>query len=95
MTQHIPFGRRPDAAPQPTTAPEGAVSQEVLVTGMTCGHCASSVREELSALDGVASVAIDLTPGGTSRVTVHSAAPLDQSAVEAAVAEAGYQVANA
>ena len=97
MAQHIPFGR-PDAAPATPaddTAPAGTVSQEVLVTGMTCGHCAASVREEISELDGVAKVSIDLNRGGASRVVVHSAAPLDPAAVAAAVAEAGYEVANA
>jgi copper chaperone len=94
MTQHIPFGRRPDAASeQPDLS--GTIAQEVLVTGMTCGHCASSVREELSELDGVAAVSIDLIPGGTSRVTVHATAPLDDVAIAAAITEAGYEVAKA
>lgn len=94
MTQHIPFGRRPDAAPQQPDL-SGTVAQEVFVAGMTCGHCASSVREELSELDGVAAVSIDLTPGGTSRVTVHTTAPLDDAAIAAAITEAGYEVAKA
>ena len=60
------------------------------VEGMTCGHCVGAVREELSALDGVRSVDVDLVPGGTSTVTVTSTAPLDPGAVRAAVDEAGY-----
>ena len=60
------------------------------VTGMTCGHCVASVTEEISELDGVTDVAVDL-PTGT--VTVTSRAPLDDAAVRAAVAEAGYTVA--
>ncbi|MFE3543516.1 heavy-metal-associated domain-containing protein [Nocardia sp. NPDC059177] len=57
------------------------------VTGMTCGHCASSVKEEIGKIDGVTSVDVDLASG---RVTVDSAADLVQSDVAAAVDEAGY-----
>ena len=71
-----------------------AVTQDVLVEGMTCSHCVSSVSEELSALDGVAFVAVDLNAGGSSRVTIHSAAPVDPAAVRAAVEEAGYSLAT-
>ncbi|GAA3224929.1 hypothetical protein GCM10017691_13330 [Pseudonocardia petroleophila] len=60
------------------------------VTGMTCDHCVASVTEEITELDGVAAVAVDLRTGA---VTVRSAAPLDDAAVRAAVAEAGYAVA--
>ncbi len=64
------------------------------VTGMTCGHCASAVTEEIKGIDGVSEVNIDLVPGGTSAVTVTSTAPLDEQAVAAAVDEAGnYQLA--
>jgi copper chaperone len=64
------------------------------VTGMTCEHCVAAVTEELSALDGVASVAVDLVAGGTSTVTVESAAPLDPAAVAEAIDEAGYALAG-
>ena len=59
------------------------------VTGMTCGHCVASVTEEISKLDGVTAVDVDLASG---RVTVKSDGPLDDSAVAAAVDEAGYEV---
>ncbi|GAA0484270.1 cation transporter [Microbacterium sp. NPDC077391] len=78
-------------ASTPVTTP---VSEDVLVTGMTCSHCVSSVSEELSALDGVASVTVDLNTGGPSRVTIHSASPVDPAAVRAAVEEAGYSLAT-
>jgi len=60
------------------------------VAGMTCGHCVASVTEELSAVEGVSAVDVDLVAGGTSAVAVTSAAPLDPAVVEAAVEEAGY-----
>ena len=64
------------------------------VTGMTCEHCVAAVTEELSALEGVDSVAVDLVAGGTSTVTVESAVPLDPAAVAEAIDEAGYALAG-
>ncbi|MBW0090192.1 heavy-metal-associated domain-containing protein [Pseudonocardia sp. KRD-184] len=60
------------------------------VSGMTCEHCVASVTEEITEIDGVTAVAVDLPTGV---VTVRSTAPLDEGAVRAAVAEAGYVVA--
>ncbi|WP_040339766.1 heavy-metal-associated domain-containing protein [Candidatus Blastococcus massiliensis] len=61
------------------------------VVGMTCGHCVNSVTEEVSAVPGVSAVDVDLESGG---LTVTSDAPVDESAVRAAVEEAGYSVAG-
>jgi copper chaperone len=61
------------------------------VTGMTCGHCATSVTEEVSQVPGVTAVEVDLASGG---LTVTSEAPVDEAAVRAAVEEAGYEVAG-
>jgi copper chaperone len=61
------------------------------VTGMTCGHCAASVTEEISELAGVETVDVVVETGA---VTVTSAAPLDPAAVQAAVEEAGYQLTS-
>ncbi|QBJ97591.1 copper chaperone [Rhodococcus sp. ABRD24] len=57
------------------------------VTGMTCGHCVASVKEEVGAIRGVSDVAVDLQSG---RLTVTSDTPLPEAAVTAAVEEAGY-----
>lgn len=59
------------------------------VTGMTCEHCVHAVTEELSGLDGVSQVDVDLVPGGASKVTVTSEAALAERAVAAALDEAG------
>jgi len=61
------------------------------VTGMTCGHCVQSVTEEVGQIEGVSQVDVDL-PTGT--VTVTADGPVDDTAVRAAVAEAGYEVAD-
>jgi copper chaperone CopZ len=57
------------------------------VTGMTCAHCRRAVTEEIAAVDGVASVAVDLATG---TVTVTAARPVDRADITAAVDEAGY-----
>jgi len=61
------------------------------VSGMTCGHCVASVTEEISEIDGVTDVAVDLPTGA---VTVTSSKPVDSADVRAAVEEAGYQLAG-
>ena len=81
-----------DAAP---AAPAASATEEFLVTGMTCGHCVSSVTEELSELEGVDSVEVELNAGGASRVSVSASRPLDEATVRAAVAEAGYELVSA
>lgn len=63
--------------------------QTYTVTGMTCGHCVRSVTEEVSEIDGVTDVAVDLPTGV---VTVTSEKDLGVDAVRAAVEEAGYQL---
>jgi copper chaperone CopZ len=60
------------------------------VTGMTCGHCVSSVTEEIQEIPHVENVAVALETGV---VTITSAEPIDEAAVRAAVDEAGYQLA--
>jgi copper chaperone len=60
------------------------------VQGMTCGHCVSSVTEEVQEIPGVERVDVVLETGA---VTVTSSEPLDDTAVRAAVEEAGYQLA--
>ena len=61
------------------------------VTGMTCAHCVAAVTEEVSKLDNVSTVEVDLSSGA---VTVQSDGPLDPVAFAAAVDEAGYEVAS-
>lgn len=68
---------------------ENTVTTTYTVSGMTCGHCVSSVTEELTALDGVTKVDVDLPTGA---VTITSAAPLELDAVRGAVTEAGYEL---
>lgn len=61
------------------------------VTGMTCGHCVQAVTSEVSKIDGVTDVNIDLDSGN---VTVTSDAEVQEADFRAAVDEAGYEVAS-
>lgn len=63
---------------------------EFTVTGMTCGHCVQSVTEEVREVPGVVDVQVALETGA---LTVTG--EVDPAAVLAAVAEAGYQAAEA
>lgn len=65
---------------------------EYTVTGMTCGHCEMSVREEVSEVAGVRDVQVSHETG---KLTVQSVAPLDDALIAAAVTEAGYTAVRA
>ncbi len=78
--------------PTPKEQAMSTVSTNVSVSGMTCGHCVSSVSEELEALAGVENVEVDLNAGGVSTVTITSTGVLSASEIGEAVAEAGYMV---
>ena len=56
------------------------------VPGMSCEHCRSAVTEEVSSVDGVVAVDVDLD---TKRVRVRGTA-LTPGAVVAAIDRAGY-----
>lgn len=64
-------------------------TQIYTVPGMHCGHCQAAVTEELEGVPGVESVQVDL---GSRLVTVTDDA-LDDTALRAAIGEAGYEVA--
>ncbi len=101
MIQRIEFGRtEPKAAcacgghgDHHASEPASADAQEILVTGMTCEHCVKAVTQELTAIDGVTDVSVDLQAGGTSRVTFRTTSPVDSQTIAAAIDEAGYALA--
>ena len=61
------------------------------VEGMTCGGCVASVTRVLRALPGVSDVTVSL-PAGTAQVSFDEART-DESALRAAIEDAGYEVA--
>ena len=60
-----------------------------MVPGMSCGHCKAAVESEVSAVEGVASVVADFV---SKRVEV-TGDLLDDSAIRAAIEDAGYEAA--
>jgi copper chaperone len=62
------------------------------VTGMTCGGCVSSVHKVLTALPGVQSADVTLTPG-QARV-VYDPARVDRAALVRAIVDAGFGVGD-
>ena len=59
------------------------------VPGMHCGHCKAAVTEEVSQVEGVASIDVDLE----TKLVVVQGEGLDDGAIRAAIDEAGYEAA--
>ncbi|MBX3195129.1 MAG: heavy-metal-associated domain-containing protein [Microbacteriaceae bacterium] len=62
-------------------------ANEYQVTGMTCGHCEMSVREEVSEIAGVEDIQVSARTG---RLVVTASGDIDDAKVLDAVEEAGY-----
>ena len=60
---------------------------EISIEGMTCGHCAMTVTNELATLEGVSNVQVDHAAG---KATVESEG-VREDQLSAAIEEAGYQ----
>jgi len=59
------------------------------VPAIHCAHCAMSIREEVSEVEGVEEIDVDLE---ARVVTIHGR-ELDDAALRAAIEEAGYEAA--
>ena len=68
------------------------ITSTYTVRGMTCDHCASSVRSEVEALPGVTDVRVDLATG---RLEVTGSQAFLPAEIKEAVAEAGYELDQA
>ncbi|WP_153503296.1 heavy-metal-associated domain-containing protein [Cumulibacter manganitolerans] len=62
-------------------------ASEYQVTGMTCGHCEMSVREEVGEIPGVQDIQVSAETG---KLVVTSDRQIEDAEVLAAVEEAGY-----
>ena len=69
-----------------------SIKTNYTVTGMTCGHCEMSVREEVEEIPGAS---VSQVSHETGRLVVESDQPVDDAAVKAAVEEAGYSAERA
>ncbi len=68
-----------------------STTQTYRVSGMTCGHCVNAVTQEVSALEPVTGVQVELESGD---VTVESTRPLTHDEIAAAIDEAGYELVS-
>lgn len=60
---------------------------EITIEGMTCGHCAMTITNELATIEGVKSVSVDHTAGKA----VVEADGVSNEDFASAIEEAGYQ----
>lgn len=60
---------------------------EFQITGMTCGHCELSIREEVQEVPGVKSVEVSYQTG---KLVVTGDGTIDDAAVITAVQDVGY-----
>ena len=68
---------------------EDMSTQTFHATGLTCGHCASAVQEEITALEGVQSADVTAVKDGVSVIIVTSDRDLSYDEVSTALDEAG------
>lgn len=61
----------------------------VPVDGLHCDGCVRTVTEELSALEGVRSVSVDLNTKGVSQVHIDADAEIPDDRIQAAIAAEG------
>jgi copper chaperone len=66
-------------------------TNEFEVTGMSCGHCESAVRGEVSKIEGVEQIDVSAASG---RLLVTIDRPVSDDDILAAVSEAGYSAAR-
>ena len=59
-----------------------------LVPGMTCGHCKGAVTDELSKINGVTNIDVDLD---SKKVTIKSEAVVEWQVIVDAIDEAGFE----
>ena len=67
----------------------GMEQSVIVVTGMTCGHCAKAVRTEIARIPGVSQVDVDVASG---QVKIAAEPRPDLAALREAVETAGYEL---
>lgn len=66
------------------------LTEQLKVTGMTCGGCTSKVERTLKAVDGVINVSVSLSDGKATVQYDESLTSIDQ--IKSVVTHAGYGV---
>ena len=88
-----PAAKMQAAVPGAGTSETQASSAQYALEGLTCGHCVQTVEKAVSRVSGVQTAAVDLVPGGTSRLSVTGTA--NQEALTEAVRSSGYVLTGA
>lgn len=60
---------------------------EIIVKGMSCSHCVSSVKKSFLNIDGVKGVKVDLKTG---KVVIEYVGTLEMSVIEKCISDLGY-----
>ena len=63
------------------------MKQEIKVEGMTCNHCAMSIKNEIATIEGVTSIVVD----HESATAIVESEGVTNEALSAAIEEAGYK----
>ncbi|MGB6581290.1 MAG: heavy metal-associated domain-containing protein [Streptosporangiaceae bacterium] len=66
-------------------------TRSILVTGMSCDHCANAIRAEIGRLPGVTEIDVDVVAG---KVRITGEPLPGDTALRTAVEEAGYEFAG-
>jgi copper chaperone len=66
-------------------------TRTIIVTGMTCDHCAGAIRAEIGRLPGVTEIDVDVARG---TVSITGPQLPGDAALRQAVEEAGYELAR-
>jgi copper chaperone len=61
----------------------------VRIKGMSCQHCAKTVKKALEEIDGIANVAVDLETG---EATFEEIRPVDNELIREKIKKAGYEL---
>ena len=70
---------------------EKLISHRYNVTGMTCGGCASTVKNKLSTVSGVTSVKIDLAK---KEAEITSSQVIDTKALQSALSNSSFTLSD-
>lgn len=65
------------------------MEKRILVEGMSCGHCVNHVKEALSELNGVTSVAVNLVD---KTAVLKADTDIKDADIRLAIEDAGYEV---
>ena len=70
---------------------EKLISHTYNITGMTCGGCASTVKNKLSTVSGVTSVKIDLAK---KEAEITSSQEIDTKALQSALSHSSFTISD-